>query len=383
MSRTFCIFSPLFAPSMGGVEQYSGHLAEALVAGDDRVIVVTSNVFDLSAKEVLPSGVEVVRMPAHGLMGNRLPVPRKNGEYRALFEELAAEPIDGIIINTRFYGHTLEGLRLAERKGVSPVVIDHGSAHLTFGNAVLDVAVRAYEHGITRMVKRHRADFYGVSSASCQWLGHFGIEARGVLSNSIDAEAFRASSSGRDFREELGLSPDAFVVAFTGRFIPEKGILPLMDAAEALVDRDDVVFLLAGDGPLKDKIVSRALPNVRLLGRLDRPDVSALMSNADAFCLPTRSEGFSTSLLECAAWGVTPVITEVGGVRELVPSGEFGIVLPEASSQEIARAVARLHDDRELCRRMGEHIRARVEHEFSWRAVADRVREACAAAQVS
>lgn len=381
MSRTFCIFSPLFAPSMGGVEQYSGHLAEALVAGDDRVIVVTSNVFDLSAKEVLPSGVEVVRMPAHGLMGNRLPVPRKNGEYWALFEELAAEPVDGIVINTRFYGHTLEGLRLAERKGVAPVVIDHGSAHLTFGNAALDVVVRAYEHGITRLVKRHKADFYGVSAASCQWLGHFGIEARGVLNNSIDAEAFRASSSGRDFREELGLPPDAFVVVFTGRFIPEKGIRPLLGAAEMLAESDDVVFLLAGDGPLREDIRSRDLPNVRLLGRLDPSDVSALISCADAFCLPTRSEGFSTSLLECAAWGVPPIITDVGGVQELVPTEELGIVLSEAAPSEIAGAIARLRGDRAFCRKMGAGILDRVEREFSWEAVANRVREACIAAQ--
>ena len=189
--KTVLVFSPLYAPSLGGVEQYSRHLAEALAKQGYRAVVVTSNAFGLSSKEVEPSGVEVVRLPCHSLVGGRFPVPRKNAEYGALFGELMDESVAGVVINTRFYGHTLEGLRLAEALGVVPVVIDHGSAHLTFGNSLLDVAVRAYEHGITRRVKRHRAAFYGVSAASCRWLTHFGIEAQGVLSNSIDATAFR------------------------------------------------------------------------------------------------------------------------------------------------------------------------------------------------
>ncbi len=379
--KTVLVFSPLYAPSLGGVEQYSRHLAEALAKQGYRAVVVTSNAFGLSSKEVEPSGVEVVRLPCHSLVGGRFPVPRKNAEYGALFGELMDESVAGVVINTRFYGHTLEGLRLAEALGVVPVVIDHGSAHLTFGNSLLDVAVRAYEHGITRRVKRHRAAFYGVSAASCRWLTHFGIEAQGVLSNSIDATAFRERSSGRDFRTELELPPDAFVVVFTGRFTPEKGIRPLMGAAARLLEEEDVFFLLAGDGPLAAEVSGRALPNVKPVGRLDSSDISALMACADAFCLPTRSEGFSTSLLECAAWGVAPVITCVGGVEELVPSDDYGIVLQEASSEEVASALLSLRDDRALCRKIGSNIRARVERGFSWAAAAGRTVLACAEAQ--
>lgn len=383
MSKRYFIFSSLYAPSLGGVEIYSRHLAEALVARGDQAVVVTSNVFGLPAKETEASGVEVVRLPCRSLVGGRFPLPRKNAEYRELFSELLAQPAAGVVINARFYGHTFEGLRFAEAKGIVPVIIDHGSAHLTFGNGVLDVAARAYEHGVTEMVKCHTAVFYGVSAASCRWLRHFGIKARGVLSNSIDAEAFRSQSSGRDFRAELGLPDDALVVAFTGRFIPEKGVRPLMGAAERLSDEGRVIFLLAGDGPLGEEVAARALPNVKAVGRLDSPDVSALLASVDVFCLPTRSEGFSTSLLECAAWGVAPVITRVGGVEELMPDDGYGIVLKEAEPEEIAKALLRLRDDRELCRTLGSAIRERVESEFSWSLAADRVAEACALAQDS
>lgn len=382
-SKTYCIFSANYLPNVGGVEKYTQNLAFALADGGDRAIIVTSNVFGLPAWETLRDGVEIVRLPCWKILGGRLPISRRIAVYRALYSRLASERIDYVVVNTRFYRHSFEGVRLAEVKGIRPIVIDHGSAHLTLGNKILDVAVAQYEHAVTRSLKRHDADYYAVSGASCRWLEHFGIASKGVLNNSIDAEAFRRSSSGRDFRSELGLGSDRFVVSFAGRFIPEKGIVPLMDAAEQLSGEPDVAFLLAGDGPLKREVEGRGLPNVVMLGRLDAPDIVALLQSSDAFCLPSRSEGFSTSLLECAACGVPPIVTHVGGVDELMPDEGYGCLLSEATAEEIVKWVRILKGDPRRCRAIGEKLRGYVEEEFSWPRTASKVREACAAANSS
>lgn len=373
--RTFCIFSANYLPNVGGLERYTKNLAYELAAQGDKAIIVTSNVFLLPEREALAPNIEIVRLPCYRFLGGRCPVSRKNERYKFLYDQLMAEQIDYVMVNTRFYRHSLEGVRLAEQKGIRPIVVDHGSAHLTLGNPVLDIAVAGYEHAITNRLKRHDVDYYAVSQASCAWIEHFGISSQGVLNNSIDAASFRAAASGRDFRAEQGIG-NKTVISYIGRFIPEKGIVPMLDAAE-LLQGEDVTFFLAGDGPLKRDIESRGLSNVRLLGRLEGPEVADLLLTSDAFCLPTRSEGFSTALLECAACATPPIVTRVGGVDELLPGGDGGFILEHATASEIASHIRSLAQQPEMGKEMGKRLQNRVDEEFSWASTANKVRAAC------
>lgn len=380
MNETYCIFSANYLPNTGGIECYTQSLAYALAGMGKRVIVVTSNVFGLAEREQLTEDIEIVRLPCRNVLKGRYPLPLKNEAYKSGVAWLNAQSIDSIIVNARFYFHSLEGIRFAEEKGIKPILIDHGSAHLTMGNSIIDIPVAAYEHFFTNTIKRHAIDYYTVSAAGVAWLTHFGIEACGVLSNSINADTFRALSSGRDFRSELGLDANTFVVSFAGRFIPEKGIAALAKAASMLEDEPTIQFLLAGNGPLETIFANGQHSNVHLLGKLDTADISALLSTADAFCLPTRSEGFSTSLLEAAAWGTTPIITKVGGVAELMPTNDYGLLLESAEATEIVTCIRALATNPELNQQLGANIKNRVSSMFSWDATARNVITACARA---
>ncbi len=379
----YVIFSALYLPSMGGVQNYTANLARALESMGKRVIVVTSQLGDDPPRETV-DGVDVVRLPSWNLLGGRLPISRKNAAYCRLLSELEEEPVAGVIVNTRFYRHSLEGLRFARKKGLAPVLIEHGSAHLTLGNAFADKAIEAYEHVITQRVKRFQPRCFAVSRKGGAWLEHFGLESQGVLSNSIDAASFRGLSSGRDFRSEAGAAVDDFLVASVGRLTPEKGVEPLLEAARMLAEapcaseavccrRPRVVLAVAGDGPLRPRVETCGLDNVAYVGRLSSSDVSALLGQADAFCLPSRSEGFATALLECAAWGVPVVVTDVGGVDELVLDGSYGVVLRSADAAAVAEALEGLAADRDRAASMGRKMRDLVEAEYSWHSVAAKV----------
>lgn len=141
--------------------------------------------------------------------------------------------------------------------------------------------------------------------------------------------------------------------------------------------RSDVVFFLAGDGPMRADIEEAGISNLYYVGKLSEGDVSALLETADVFVLPSRSEGFSTSLLECAATSTPPIATRVGGVDELVPTAEYGCVISTASASEVVSCVERFADDATLAPAMGERLRKLVEDEFSWEATATKVRAAC------
>ncbi len=307
----YAIFSAQYLPSMGGVELFSDNLARELVHEGHQVSVVASARKGAPAREDR-DGFQVVRLPAAQLLDGRLPVTLKDAAYRRIWGRLLDEDVDRVLVNTRFYPHSLEGLRFAAEKGAPAVMLEHGSAHLSFGIPAADAVVKRWEHLVTARARAARPVFAGVSLAACSWLEHFGIKTDVVINNAIDAAAFRDGSSGRDFRAELGIAPDAFMACFVGRFVAEKGPLAVLDAARLL---PEVSFVMAGAGPEEDHIraVADYLPNVSLLGRLGREDVSALFGCANCFVSPTRSEGMATVLLEAGAWGCLPVICPVGG----------------------------------------------------------------------
>lgn len=365
MSDKKCIgiFSAHYPPSLGGIEVFTQNLAAQLVSMGHRVIVVTSNIQGLADTETVDD-IEIMRMPCKPLMSGRLPIPDRNAKFRSMRAQLESLPFDSILINTRFFPHSFVGAELARKKGVKPIVLDHGSAYLTLDNSLFDLAIKAYEHGTSHRMKKYYPDFYGISKASMRWLSTFGINAKGTISNAMNTDGFISGASERDFRAELGLGPRSFMVAFTGRLIPEKGVKSLLEAAQMLASEHDVHIVLAGDGPMM-RDVQNASGNVHALGRIDRADMAALLLQSDAFCLPTRSEGFSTSLLEAAACGCAPIITNVGGVEELIPETSYGVILDDPSPESVADAISHLKAHPEFAREIGVNAAQRAK-EFNW-----------------
>lgn len=316
MGHGYAIVSALYHPHTGGVENFTRHLAHELVLRGNAVAVITSHLSGNEPEvEEQDDGVRVYRLPSRVLLGGRLPLVCRNRRYRELFSELAGMPFDRVLVNTRFYPLSIEGLRLARRLGARAVVLDHGSAYLTLGNPCIDALIRRYEHAMTAKARSFHPVFAGISKKSCAWLATFGIHTAQVIPNAIDAHKFRNCASQRDFRSEFSIGAETKLIAFVGRLAPEKGAEQLADAAALL--GDGYAFLLAGEGSLRSPIEAKGLPNVILLGNVSQGDISALLSQSDAFCLPTRSEGFCTALLEARAWGLPCVVTDVGGVDEI------------------------------------------------------------------
>ncbi|RRF99258.1 MAG: glycosyltransferase family 1 protein [Coriobacteriaceae bacterium] len=370
--KNYCIFSANYYPYLGGVETFTRNLAAALVEAGNSVAVVTNNTKQCPQHEITPEGIEIFRLPCLPLMNGRMPFPKKNKTYSRMMGEIYSREWDGVLVNTRFYFHSLEGLKTARKAEVKPIVCEHGSAYLSLNNVVLDQFIRAWEHLITARVKQYHPAFCAVSKKSAEWLNTFGIACRGVLSNSIDAATFRESASVRDFRYELGISGDDFIMCFIGRYVPEKGIVKLLDAMKQL-DDVPIKLLMAGAGPLKGDIDACGLSSVYDLGRLQPPDVAALMCQSDLMCLPTRSEGFCTSLLEAAACSLPSLITPVGGTDELIPSDEYGNLLPQdCTAVDVANAAKRLYESPEVLRRQGENANRLVSIEYSWKNTASK-----------
>lgn len=367
MRSRYVLFSALYPPHMGGIENFTYSLAHALVDRGNEVLVVTNDTNGLGAGFTDEDGVGVLRLPCFPFFAGRFPVPKINSVSHKLWKGIERQQFDGVLVNARFYIHSLDGIRFAKGLGITPVVLDHGSAFLSFSNPVIDPLVRTYERLITTLGKWLHPDYYGVSSKSVDWLRSFGIAAKGVIPNSIDAESFRETSSGRDFRNELGLDAGSFLVCFVGRLIPEKGIRAILEASRShrLVEAG-VVFVVAGDGALSKEVDDAQGESLRWVGRLSSSDISALLQQSDLLCLPTRSEGFATTLLEASSCGCPSVVTDVGGARELFPNEHFGTIINSMDSAEVEKAIYSLVKNPDVLAEQSLLCRRMVENESSW-----------------
>ena len=144
-------------------------------------------------------------------------------------------------------------------------------------------------------------------------------------------------------RESLGIG-DGPLVLTVGRLAPQKDYPTLLSVAALLRRTPDVVFLVVGDGPLRDNLQARidaeGLP-VRLLGHRD--DVADLLGAADAFLLTSHWEARALVLQEALQVGVPVVATAVGGVPELV--GDSAILAFPGDSRALADGVRKVLDD--------------------------------------
>jgi len=113
---------------------------------------------------------------------------------------------------------------------------------------------------------------------------------------------------------------------------------------------------------------------VHFHGRLTRPQVAALLREADTVAAPSvptrdgRREGIPVALMEAMASGVPVVASRLSGIPELVEDGHTGLLVPPADAAELARAIARLQASPALRNRLAAAGRAQVIQAFDLRA---------------
>ncbi|MCL6451376.1 MAG: glycosyltransferase [Acetobacteraceae bacterium] len=211
-----------------------------------------------------------------------------------------------------------------------------------------------------------------VSGSVRGYLVRLGLPPGGVevLPGGVDAERFRPGAGGGALRQELGVLPGQVLVGSAGRLAPEKGMEDYIRAVADLAPRrPDARFLLAGDGPLRPRLVALA-QGLGLAGRLHflgrREDMPAVLSDLDLFLLPSRSEGLPQVLLEAMACGVPVVAAWAGGVAEALAPGT-GVLVPPGTPGALSAAAGALLDDPDRRRRLGRLARAVVKHRFERR----------------
>lgn len=360
------MFAANYLPNVGGVERYNYYLAKYLVKKGNRVTIVTNNVFGLKSHEVI-DGVDIYRIDCHNLLNGRYPIYKNNKALKNTLKTLSQQNFDIVVVHARFYFHSILGAKFAYKNHIPCITIEHGSSHLTVNNKILDKMGEVFEHALTARLKHFCKHYYGVSKAACEWSGHFMIKSEGILYNAIDLSDVEKnikdnSDYSNDIYKKYGISQEATVIFFAGRLVEEKGILKLIQAVLNINDKN-VYLLIAGTGPFEDeiktKLKSENNSNIILLGTLKNDKVISLLNRADIFCLPSKSEGLSTSVLEAVATKTFVIVSENGGSKEVINGDDYGIVLKGIEVSDIEEALRKALSNK-------EYRNKAIENSYKW-----------------
>ncbi len=185
----------------------------------------------------------------------------------------------------------------------------------------------------------------------------------------VDTARFRPNAAARSRVRGAAGIPDAAVLAlFLGRLNRDKG-LPELSAAFVTAARASPNLHLIVVGPNEAQMRESFVESLGdLAGRAHFVDYTnepeAYMAASDLFVLPSRREGFGSSVIEAAACEVPAIGTRIYGLSDAIADGESGILVPVGDVGALAAAMIGLATDDALRREMGRAARLRVEREF-------------------
>lgn len=173
------------------------------------------------------------------------------------------------------------------------------------------------------------------------------------------------------FKPIPGLKDETLLTIGTVKALSDKyGISDLIHAfARVHSVQKQTRLLIVGDGPQRAEYeeLTKALgidSVTTFTGRVPNNEVPTYINQMDVFAVPSTedSESFGVAAVEAMACGVPPVVSNVGGLPEVVIEGETGFVVPKESPDQLADAMLTLLKDKEHRLKMGlsgiEHVKA-------------------------
>lgn len=349
-----------FWPAVGGAERQALELARALRARGADVVVLTRRVGALASREEV-HGVPVRRLSVFGtgaldslsfLFGALGWLLKHGGDYDAIHAHLAGSPALAAALAGRWLGKPVL-IKLGGGRGIGELA---ASSRTVLGRLKLAL--------LASLKPRFLAVVPDLADEAREHLPGASIE---VLANGVDVDRFRPVSpeEKKILRARLGWSGVVFL--YTGRLSWEKRLPWFAKIWEKASEGRDASLIIVGAGAevIPDSSRVRVLPPV--------DDTAELYAAADAFVLPSVSEGLSNSLLEAMASGLPAVASAVGGTAQILEDGKTGLLFGKDDEAKAIRQIERIINDNESRTRIGAAARLEVERRYAMPIVVERL----------
>ena len=205
----------------------------------------------------------------------------------------------------------------------------------------------------------------------------FGLpfEKINVIPNGINLSNFTGIERDYDFRRQYAMDNEK-IILYVGRLVYEKGIQHLIAAMPKILSNyHDAKLIIAGRGVMMDELKAEArnlgLGNkVYFTGYLDSKQVQKMYKCADVAVFPSTYEPFGIVALEAMLAGVPTVVSDVGGLNEIVNHGVDGMKSYAGNPNSIADSVTALLYDHQLAANVSKKAKQKVKEQFNWEKIA-------------
>jgi len=284
------------------------------------------------------------------------------------------------VLYERYSLFFLAGLWLKRRRGL-PYLLEINSPLALERATHGGLKLKALANWAERAVWRGADMVFPVTGVLADFVRGAGVaESRiMVVPNGINRQRFPVATDSRDIRAELGLT-DKVVLGFVG-FIRQWHRLPqVLDAMAAMENRDQLHFLIVGDGPGSAEVEAHArqigmADQVSRVGLVERDRVAAYVSAFD-IALNPKVESYASplKLFEYMGLGRAIIAPDQANIREVLVDGENALLFDPDDPAHFRSRIMRLCGDAPLRRRLGEAASRSIEDKgYTWDNNAHRV----------
>ena len=289
----------------------------------------------------------------------------------ALNVSKVVEKNDVSLIHAHFaYPEGLIGLSAKRRTGKPLVVTVHGYDILVEPSVGYGIRLSLRFDNIVRKVL-NEADAvitasWATFSESSRIVGKTGKVY--LVPNGVDIERFKPRLDGSLMKRRWGISDHVKVVFTLRAHEPNYGIEYLLRAA-SLLKRDDVIFVIGGDGSLRPYHEQLAVDlgikeKVIFVGKIPQIEVPYYYAMSDIVVVPSLQEAFGLVVSEGLAHGKPVIGTKVGGIPDQIVDGYNGFLVKPKDPKEIAEKILWLVEHPDAAKQMGENGRKIVVEKF-------------------
>ena len=205
----------------------------------------------------------------------------------------------------------------------------------------------------------------------------FGLpyEKINVVANGINSTAYSGVEKDYEFRRQYAADNEK-IILFMGRLVYEKGVQHLISAMPKILENyHDAKLVIGGKGGMTDELKAQVESmglgqKVYFTGYLNSKQVSKMYKCADISVFPSTYEPFGIVALEAMLAGIPTVVSDIGGLNEIVEHGVDGMKSYAGNPNSLADSILTLLFNPELCEKISKKARAKVKNEYTWTKIA-------------
>ncbi|ADU31566.1 glycosyltransferase family 4 protein [Evansella cellulosilytica] len=186
-----------------------------------------------------------------------------------------------------------------------------------------------------------------------------GFQHLSLWQRGVDCDLFHPNYDPKYFRQKYSINKK-YILLYVGRLAPEKDLHILSEVISNMPShqKELIQWVFVGEGPMKDELKEKHRDDVIFTGYLDGEELASAYSSADLFVFPSTSETFGNVVLESLASGTPAIVSNSGGVKEIVTNGETGMICPGKKADAFLKSITTILFTQDLNKKMSLKARA-------------------------